>query len=153
VRAGDALEPSNWEHGRARLAAALITEAKAAGGAESIGVLGGARGTNEDAFAWARLAHDVIGTPNVYAQLADGLPLGASSAEPGDDRRRREREDDHLLGPDLKEELPVLYLRVRDSATKRKSRILEFTPKQVGAHEVRMEGASGTNRARRRRRS
>ena len=37
-----------------------------------------------------------------------------------------------LLGPDLKEELPVLYLRLRDAAEKRRSRILEFTPKPGG---------------------
>ena len=45
-----------------------------AGGAGSIAVIGGARGTNEDAYVWARLAKGVLGTDNVDAQLADGLP-------------------------------------------------------------------------------
>jgi len=131
VRTGDALEPSNWNAAIAR-AAVLITEAKAAGGVESIGVLGGARGSNEDAFAWARLAHDVIGTANVYAQLGDGLPLGILGLNRATIDDVANAKTIILLGPDLKEELPVLYLRVRDSATKRKSRIVEFTPKQSG---------------------
>jgi NADH-quinone oxidoreductase subunit G len=37
-----------------------------------------------------------------------------------------------LLGPDLKEELPVLYLRVRDAAEKRRTRILELSPRATG---------------------
>jgi NADH-quinone oxidoreductase subunit G len=79
-----------------------------------------------------RLAHDVIGTPNVYAQLADGLPLGVLGLNRATIDDVANAKTIVLLGPDLKEELPVLYLRVRDSATKRKSRILEFTPKQSG---------------------
>ena len=37
-----------------------------------------------------------------------------------------------LIGPDLKEELPVLYLRLRDAAQKRRSRIIEFAQKRSG---------------------
>ncbi|MGI9646550.1 MAG: molybdopterin-dependent oxidoreductase, partial [Ilumatobacteraceae bacterium] len=37
-----------------------------------------------------------------------------------------------LLGPDRKEELPVLYLRLRDAAEKRRSRILEFSALDTG---------------------
>ena len=32
-----------------------------------------------------------------------------------------------LLGPDLKQELPVLHLRLRDAASKKRTRIIEFT--------------------------
>ena len=37
-------------------------------------MLGGARLSNEDAYAWAKLAKSVIGTDSVDAQLGDGLP-------------------------------------------------------------------------------
>ncbi len=37
-----------------------------------------------------------------------------------------------LLGPDLKEELPVLYLRLRDAAEKRRTRILDIGPVATG---------------------
>ena len=43
-------------------------------GPQSVALLGGARGTNEDAYVWARFAKGVVGTDNVDAQLGDGLP-------------------------------------------------------------------------------
>ena len=72
-------------------AAQLVREALAAGGPQSIAVLGGARGTNEDAYAWAALA-DAIGTPHRDAQLGDGLPaavLGLPRATIAETPRRR----------------------------------------------------------------
>jgi len=110
----------------------LIDDALAAGGPNSIAVLGGARGTNEDAFAWARLAHDVIGTPNVSAQLADGLPVGVLGLNRATIAEAANATTIILLGPDLKEELPVLYLRLRDASEKKRSKIIEFTPKASG---------------------
>ena len=131
VRRGDELQPAGWSDALAA-AAALIRDAISAGGANSIGIIGGARGTNEDAFAWARLGRDVIGTPNLYAQMGDGMPaalLGESSATIDDAANATTIV---LLGPDLKEELPVLYLRLRDAASKRRSRIIEFAPRESG---------------------
>ena len=40
----------------------------------AVAVIGGARLSNEDAYAWAKLAKGVIGTDTVDAQLGDGLP-------------------------------------------------------------------------------
>ncbi|MEK7425167.1 MAG: molybdopterin-dependent oxidoreductase, partial [Actinomycetota bacterium] len=98
----------------------------------SIAVVGGARGSNEDAFAWAQLAHDVIGTPNVYAQLGDGLPAAVLGLDRATIDDVASATTIVLLGPDLKEELPVLYLRIRDAAVKRGRHIIEFTPKPGG---------------------
>jgi NADH-quinone oxidoreductase subunit G len=131
VRRGDDLQPVTWNAALAE-AAALVTEAIAAGGAGSVAVIGGARGTNEDAFAWARLAHDVIGTPHVYAQLGDGLPNSLLALDSATIDQAANAATIVLLGPDLKEELPVLYLRLRDAAAKRRSRIIEFAPRQSG---------------------
>ena len=90
-------------------AATAISEARDLHGPGAIAVLGGARGTNEDAYTWARLAKGVIGTDHVDAQLGDGLPaevvLGVHHAEIADCDRAAAIV---LLGPDLKEELPVL---------------------------------------------
>ena len=94
-------------------------------------VLGGARGTNEDAYAWAQLA-DAIGITHRDAQLGDGLPaeiLGLDRATIDDAANATTIV---LLGPDLKEELPVLYLRLRDAAEKRRSRIIEFSTFDTG---------------------
>ena len=131
VRTKTGHEPTSWNSALAA-ATQLITDAVAAGGARSIAVLGGARGSNEDAFAWARLAHDVIGSPNVSAQLADGLPVGVLGQRRATIDQAASAATVILLAPDLKEELPVLYLRLRDAAVKNRSRILEFAPKASG---------------------
>ncbi len=131
VRIGDVLEAASWSTAFAK-AAALIAEAKAAGGANSIAVIGGARGTNEDAFAWARLGHEVIGTPNVYSQMGDGLPVGLLGLDRATIDEAASATTIILLGPDLKEELPVLYLRLREASEKKRSKIIEFAPKLTG---------------------
>src|SRR4051794_3825753 len=114
-------------------AAAAIDKAMDAGGPAAVAVIGGARGTNEDAYAWAKLAKGVIGTDSVDAQLGDGLPAEVLQGLP------RATIDDAcaagvliLLAPDLKEELPVLYLRVRGAAVDRGLRILEISPHATG---------------------
>ena len=62
--------------------AAGLTEATAAG-AESVAVIGGARLTNEGAYAWAKLAKGVLGTDSVDAQMGDGLPAELTLGLPG----------------------------------------------------------------------
>jgi len=119
------LVETTW-NGALDTAAGLINDALAGGGPESIALLGGARGTNEDAFAWAQLA-DAIGTPYRDAQLGDGLPAEVLGLERATIDDAANATTIVLLGPDLKEELPVLYLRLRDAAEKRRSRILEFS--------------------------
>jgi NADH-quinone oxidoreductase subunit G len=120
--------PVSWSQGLAAAAAAL-RGAIDAGGAASIAAIGGARLANEDAYVWAKLLKGVIGTDNVDAQLGDGLPAGVVFGLPAATIDEAcAAPTIVLLGPDLKEELPVLYLRVRDVATKRAARLLELTP-------------------------
>src|SRR6476646_1957176 len=116
VRNGDDLAQTSWSVALSS-AAALIEEARSAGGASSIAVLGGAHGTNEDAYAWARLAKDVIGTPNVYCQFGDGLPAAVLARPRATIAEMAAASTIILLGPDLKEERGVLYLRVPGAAT------------------------------------
>jgi NADH-quinone oxidoreductase subunit G len=131
VRVDDELQPTTWNAALAR-AADLITEAKAAGGPGSIAVIGGARGSNEDAYAWARLAHDVIGTPHVYPQMGDGAQINLLGFDRATIDETANASTIILIAPDLKEELPVLYLRLRDAAQKRRSKIIEFAQKRSG---------------------
>ena len=95
-------------------------------------MIGGARGTNEDAYAWSRLAREVIGTVNLYSQMGDGLPADLLLLDRATIDEAANATTIVMLAPDLKEELPVLYLRLREAAEKKRSRILEFTPKQTG---------------------
>jgi NADH-quinone oxidoreductase subunit G len=114
-------------------AAAGLQAALDARGPTSIAVLGGARGTNEDAYVWARFAKGVVGTDNVDAQLGDGLPaevvLGLPGATIADIDRAR---GVVLVAPDLREELPVLHLRVRRAAVELGVPVVEIAPRATG---------------------
>ena len=102
-------------------AAAGLQTAQDAGGPGAIGVIGGARLSNEDAYAWAKLAKGVIGTDSVDAQLGDGLPAEVVLGLP------RATIDEAacaapvlvVLAGDLREELPVLFLRLREAVAGR----------------------------------
>ena len=96
IRKEGSLVPVSWHEALAAVADG-IKKATTAGGAESVGVVGGARLTNEGAYAWAKLAKGVLGTDSVDAQLGDGLPaelvLGPPSGHhrPGGLGRHRDR--------------------------------------------------------------
>ncbi len=115
-------------------AAGLLKATLDSAGAGAIGVIGGARLTNESAYAWAKLAKGVLGTDNVDAQLGDGLAAEVVLGLP------RATIDEVcapggtvvLLAPDLKEELPVLHLRLRHAAVSDGVRIVEVSPQATG---------------------
>jgi NADH-quinone oxidoreductase subunit G len=111
--------------------ARLIREAINAAGPDSIGILGGARGTNEDAFAWAKLA-DALGIQNRDAQLGDGLPASVLGLNRATIDEAANASTIVLLTGDIKEELPVLYLRLRDAAVEKRSTIVEFSSVATG---------------------
>jgi NADH-quinone oxidoreductase subunit G len=126
--AGGELEPSTWSHAL-QVAGARLSVIKATNGPASIGVIGGARLANEDAYAWAKLAKGVIGTDSVDAQIGDGLPAELVLGLP------RATIDDTcsakcvvVLAGDLYEELPVLYLRLRAAAEDNGLAIVEMSP-------------------------
>ncbi len=73
IRKEGELVPVSWSEALAA-AAAGIRAATESGGSGAVAVIGGARLTNESAYAWAKLAKGVIGTDSVDAQLGDGLP-------------------------------------------------------------------------------
>jgi NADH-quinone oxidoreductase subunit G len=115
-------------------AADAIEKAKQLHGPDSIAMLGGARGTNEDAYVWSVLLKGVIGSDHADAQLGDGLPadfvLGMERAEIADvDRASAIVVVDH----DLREQLPVLFLRVRRASLELGVPIIDLAPV---AHEL-----------------
>jgi NADH-quinone oxidoreductase subunit G len=130
VRGEAGLAETSWNVALAA-AAQLVREALAGGGPTSIAVLGGARGTNEDAYAWASLA-DALGVVNRDAQLGDGLPAAVLALPRATIDEAAAASTVVLLAPDLKEELPVLHLRLRHAAEQRTLRIVELTPAATG---------------------
>ena len=125
-----------WAEALDAAADAISDGARAVAAPAAIAVLGGARLTNEDAYAWAKLAKGVIGTDNVDAQLGDGLPAEVVLGLP------RATIDEVcapggtvvLLGPDLKEELPVLFLRLRHAAVEDGVKVIELRRRRHRAH-------------------
>ncbi|MFM8562648.1 MAG: NADH-quinone oxidoreductase subunit NuoG [Acidimicrobiia bacterium] len=130
VRDGESLSETTWSTALATVAS-IITSAIRTGGADRVAILGGARGTNEDAHAWARLAA-ALGVTAIDAQLGDGLPSDVFSHAQATIDEAAHAPTVILLSPDLKEELPILHLRLRDAAEKKRSRLIEFTPKATG---------------------
>jgi NADH-quinone oxidoreductase subunit G len=121
---------TSWTVALAAVAKALRTTIDG-GRAKRIALLGGARGTNEDAFAWARLA-DAIGIDHRDAQLGDGLPAEVLDLPRATINSTTNAPTVVLVGPDLKEELPVLHLRLRDSAIRKKIKLIELSPVATG---------------------
>jgi NADH-quinone oxidoreductase subunit G len=127
VRKDGTLVAVSWHE--ALEAAATGLKAAASDRPESVGVIGGARLTNEGAYAWARLAKGVLGTDSVDAQLGDGLPaevvLGLPRATID---QAASASTVVLLTGDVREELPVLFLRLRAAATDGGLSIVELSP-------------------------
>ena len=99
-------------------------------GADHLGSIGGAQTTNEGAFAWTTLLKGIIGTDSVDAQLGDGLDPALISALP------RATIDEAasactvlLLSGDLREELPVLFLRLRGAAMSGQTSLIDLGPR------------------------
>jgi NADH-quinone oxidoreductase subunit G len=131
------LEPTTWSAALER-ATAAIERGLDRSGPEGVAVLGGARLTNEDAYAWVKLAKGVIGTDSVDCQMDDGLPAEAVVGLP------RATIDEVcapggvvlLMGPDIKEELPVLYLRLRHAARNDDVALVELSSVATGITEL-----------------
>jgi NADH-quinone oxidoreductase subunit G len=144
VKSGDSFESITWS-------AALDTISRTIRHATpgSVAILGGARGTNEDAFMWAQLA-DAAGITLRDAQLDDGLPASIFAYPQATIDSACKAATVILLAPDLKEELPVLHIRLRDAAEKKKIRIIEVSARETGLtkhawRSVRAESGTAVN--------
>jgi NADH-quinone oxidoreductase subunit G len=118
-------QETSWSDALAKAADALQ--------AATVAVVGGARLTNEDAYTWSKLARTVIGTDDVDCQLGDGLPAEVVLGLP------RATIDEAcaadvvvLLAPDLKEELPILYLRLREAVVDHGLEVIELSASDTG---------------------
>jgi NADH-quinone oxidoreductase subunit G len=117
VRKAGELVSVSW-HEALEAVADRLRQAADRAGAESVAVVGGARLTNEGAYAWTKLAKGVLRTDSVDAQLGDGLPAEVVAALPRATIDEMASADTVLLlSGDLREELPVLFLRLRAALT------------------------------------
>ena len=105
-------------------------------GAE-VGAIGGAHNTNEEAFTLGKFMRTVIGSAHIDAQLGDGLsPHFAAAVTPRATINDLDSAATILLwGPDLKESLPVLFLRVR-KAVRNGAKLVVVNPIRTGLDSI-----------------
>ena len=141
VRRDGELVETSWAEAISA-AAGGIAGAKSSRGGAAIAVIGGSRLPNEDAYVWAKVARVAFGTDNVDAQVGDGLPALTVLGLP------RATIDEAAaaplvitLGPDIKDELPVLYLRLRHAVRENGTQLVELTPAPTGLSRYAAETA------------
>ena len=138
VREGDELVEASWGTALARAAAGL-SRARESG---TIGVIGGARLPNEDAYVWSKVARLVFGTDSIDAQIGDGVPAATLLGLP---RATIDQAASAPLvisvGPDIKDELPVLYLRLRHGVRENGVQLVELAPARTGLSPYAAETA------------
>ncbi len=114
-----------------------------------VGAIGGASGTNEEAFALSKFMRTVVGSPHVDALVGDGIdPHLASCVTSRATVNDLDTANTILVwASDLKETLPVLYLRVR-KAVLNGATLVVVSPVATGldpiaSHTVRYRAGSG----------
>ncbi len=128
----------------------LVAERLAGYKGSDIAGLGGANSTNEEAYAFGKFLRTIVVTPHIDAQLDDGLdPQFLVGVTPRAAIPDLESAATVLLwGPDLKEEYPVLYLRVRRAAAELGANLIVVHPRRTGlddvaTHKVRYRPGAG----------
>ncbi len=117
---------------------ALEVVAERLDGAENVGVIAGGHLTTEDAHAVAKLAKDVLKTRDVDSRIQDAgapyeLAMGAGGAA-GSSARLDDLDTSKTIiwvGPDPKEALPVLYLRIRKAVIDGGAKLLVIGPRRI----------------------
>jgi NADH-quinone oxidoreductase subunit G len=136
VRRNGNLVAVSWGEALAE-AASLLRRASTT--ADGLGAIGGAALTNEGAFAWERLLRGVLRTDHVDAQYGDGLDAALVQALPraSIDAAVNARVVVTLTG-DLREELPILFLRLRERVVRHHRPLVELA---FGASALRSVAA------------
>lgn len=133
VRRDGEMVEVDW-HEALEMVANRLQLIKSEDGGDAFAVVGGANGTNEDAYALWRFATEVLETPHVDSRMDDSLSSHFLAATV--DRALIsdvDRADTILVwAPDLKEEHPTLYLRVRRAAQELGKTLIVVHPRATG---------------------
>jgi NADH-quinone oxidoreductase subunit G len=134
IRDNGVLREVTWGEALDRAATLLRDAAATPGG---VGAIGGAALSNEGAFAWNRFVREVLDSANLDAQYGDGLDGGLLHA------LARATIDDAAnakvvvtISADLREELPVLFLRLRENIVQRDAALVEFASGPSGLRSL-----------------
>jgi NADH-quinone oxidoreductase subunit G len=132
----DAFQSGPW--GRA-----YATIAEKLDGKSRIGVIAGAHLTTEDAYAIGRLARQTLKTNNIDSRIQDAgapyeLALSVTGAA-GSNARLDDLDEAKTIvwvGPDPKETLPVLYLRLRKAVIDHEARLVVVSPRAMSLDSI-----------------
>lgn len=120
------------------LIASKVSSAKAAGDPNRIGFLLGSRLTNEDIYAWVKLAKGVVASDSVDCQLGDGLSGKVISVLPRATINQAASAKAILaFTGDIREEIPVLFLRLREAIKSGKTKLAT-----IGTHASSLDQLS-----------
>ncbi len=124
--------PVRWSEATKQAARALRIDP------QKVAVIGGSRLSLEAQYAWSKLIKGVVGSDNFDAQLGDGVPAALAM---GLDRATinevcRPGGVIVLLGPDPKEELPSLYLRIRHAVLEDGATLIEVNPRTTSLTSI-----------------
>ncbi len=124
VRRDGELVATSWSDAL-RAAATILRDAATSPG--GVGAIGGAALTNEGAFAWERFVRGVLASEHLDAQYGDGLDATLIQALPKAtiDEAANAATVVTITG-DLREELPVLFLRLRARIASGQANLIEF---------------------------
>ncbi len=105
---------------------------------DEVAGLGAARSTNEEAYTFAKFLRSVVVTPHIDAQLDDALAdeFLAATMDRAEINDLETAKTILVWAGDLKEELPVLYLRVRRAATILGATLVVVHPRKTGLSDV-----------------
>ena len=156
IREGEDFVPTSWREAYEKIAEALE-------GKERIGVISGGHLTTEDSFGISRLARKVFKTNDVDSRIQDAgapydrvlevAPVAGSTAQIGD---LAEARTIVWIGPDPKETLPVLYLKLRHAVLERNVKLIVVSPRSISldrfathvlrsVDELTTDGAAGND--------
>jgi NADH-quinone oxidoreductase subunit G len=145
VRKNGALVEAGWDEALS-LVAQKFGAIKEANGPDALGGIAGARLSNEDLYLFQKLFRQVIGTHNVdhriglNAALEDetaytvGVGLGTDLGRVGQDTTIL------VVGSDLDQEAPILYLRVAGAAARRGAHLIN-----AGGRRTKLDAQAQTS--------
>ncbi len=124
--------PVRWAEATKQAARALRIDP------EKVAVIGGSRLSLEGQYAWSKLIKGIVGSDHFDAQLGDGVPAALAM---GLDRATineacRPGGVIVVVGPDPKEELPSLYLRVRHAVLEDGATLIEVSPRETSLASI-----------------
>ncbi|HYG58326.1 MAG TPA: NADH-quinone oxidoreductase subunit NuoG [Symbiobacteriaceae bacterium] len=135
VNKGGAFAPVTWSEAIAAITA-KVNAVKAAKGGKGFGVIGGGRLTNEEAYLLQKFARLTLGTGNVDHRVDDQL-IASLATFPGKQADLSDASAILIVDTDPAETAPVMDLRIRRMADRKKARIAvvgSVMPKYRGRH-------------------